>query len=61
MSAKTRLITRREVEDMIAQGQSIVIMDDKVVKVDAWQPYHPGGEKAILHMVGRDATDEVNA
>jgi delta8-fatty-acid desaturase len=21
--------------------------------------YHPGGDKAIRHMVGRDATDEV--
>jgi sphingolipid 8-(E)-desaturase len=27
--------------------------------VDAWLKYHPGGPKAIFHMLGRDATDEV--
>jgi len=31
------------------------------LKVDAWLKFHPGGDKAIKHMVGRDATDEVNA
>jgi delta8-fatty-acid desaturase len=36
-------------------------MNGKVLKVDAWLKYHPGGDKAIMHMVGRDATDEVTA
>lgn len=43
---------------MIAQGRKIVIISGQVVKADAWIPYHPGGDKTILHMVGRDATDE---
>ncbi|KAL9121240.1 MAG: hypothetical protein Q9187_002205 [Circinaria calcarea] len=30
-------------------------------QVDTWLRYYPGGDKAIMHMVGRDATDEVNA
>lgn len=46
---------------MIALGQHIIIVDDKVLKVDPWIQYHPGGSKAIMHMVGRDATDEVTA
>ena len=46
---------------MIAEGRMIIIVDDKVLKVDSWLRYHPGGEKTIMHMVGRDATDEVNA
>ena len=46
---------------MIADGRTVIIVDDKVLKVDAWLKYHPGGDKAIMHMVGRDATDEVNA
>lgn len=46
---------------MIADGDKIVIVDGKVLKVDPWIEYHPGGDKAIMHMVGRDATDEVNA
>jgi delta8-fatty-acid desaturase len=56
---KSRVLSRREIEAQIANGRSIVIVDNKVLKVDAWLPYHPGGDKAIRHMVGRDATDEV--
>ncbi|MCJ1308606.1 hypothetical protein MMC25_002259 [Agyrium rufum] len=55
------LYSRRQVEDLIAQGRKVIIVDNKVLKVDAWLPYHPGGDKAVLHMVGRDATDEINA
>lgn len=54
------VLSRREVEGLIADGRSIVILDQRVLKVDAWLKYHPGGAKAIMHMVGRDATDEVN-
>jgi delta8-fatty-acid desaturase len=56
---KAKVFTRREIEGLIASGRSIVIVDNKVLKVDAWMPYHPGGDKAMQHMVGRDATDEV--
>jgi delta8-fatty-acid desaturase len=56
---KSKVFSRREIEAQIANGRSIVIVDNKVLKVDAWLPYHPGGDKAIRHMVGRDATDEV--
>lgn len=55
---KAKILGRREIEALIAKGHSIVIVDNKVLKVDAWLPYHPGGDKAIKHMVGRDATDE---
>lgn len=55
------VMTTREVEQLIAEGRTIVILDQHVLKVDAWMKYHPGGDKAIQHMVGRDATDEVNA
>jgi delta8-fatty-acid desaturase len=56
---KAKVFDRREIEGLIASGRSIVIVDNKVLKVDAWLAYHPGGDKAIRHMVGRDATDEV--
>ncbi|KAK5653547.1 hypothetical protein OQA88_8806 [Cercophora sp. LCS_1] len=52
--------TRRQVESLIAEGRAVIIVDGYVLKVDAWMKYHPGGDKAIQHMVGRDATDEVN-
>ena len=57
---KNRILNRRQIESLIAAGHSIVIVDDKVLKVDSWLPFHPGGDKAIQHMVGRDATDEVH-
>lgn len=58
---RDNVLSRREVEGLIADGRSIIIVEGKVLKVDAWIPYHPGGDKSIRHMVGRDATDEVNA
>ena len=60
-SRKEALLSRRQVEAMIADGRSVVIVDGKVLKADAWLKYHPGGDMAIKHMVGRDATDEVHA
>ncbi|KAF1984454.1 fatty acid/sphingolipid desaturase [Aulographum hederae CBS 113979] len=60
-SRKEVVFSRREIEALIADGRTIIIVDGKVLKVDAWLKYHPGGDKAIMHMVGRDATDEVNA
>lgn len=58
---KDVVLTRGQVEGMIADGRNVIVVDGKVLKVDAWLRYHPGGDKAIMHMVGRDATDEVNA
>jgi len=58
---KERVYSREEVEDLIANGRTIIVLNGKVLKVDAWLKYHPGGDKAIMHMIGRDATDEVTA
>lgn len=55
------LLSRSQIEALIAEGRKVFILDQFVIKADAWIPFHPGGEKAILHMVGRDATDEVSA
>lgn len=55
------ILTVEEIEALIADGKAILIKDQYVLKVDAWMKFHPGGDKAIQHMVGRDATDEVNA
>lgn len=59
--AADRILSRRQVEGLIAEGKTIIILDNDVLRVDAWLKFHPGGDKAILHMVGRDATDEINA
>jgi len=49
------------IQGLVSQGHAIVIMEDKVLKLDTWMKSHPGGEKAILHQVGKDATVEINA
>ncbi|KAJ1944429.1 hypothetical protein FBU59_002602 [Linderina macrospora] len=45
----------------IANGEFLVIIDGLVVKLNGFIGKHPGGPLAIMHMVGRDATDEVLA
>lgn len=61
MAQKDDILAPRQIEGMIADGRTVIIVDGKVLKVDAWLRFHPGGDKAVMHMVGRDATDEVNA
>ncbi|KAK0619485.1 hypothetical protein B0T14DRAFT_430362 [Immersiella caudata] len=55
------IITARAVDDLIADGHIIVVFEDYVLKLNSWITKHPGGRLAILHMVGRDATDEIKA
>ncbi|SCU93347.1 LADA_0G02586g1_1 [Lachancea dasiensis] len=56
-----KVLEQSEIKDRISRGQAIVIYDGLVLKLDKWIKYHPGGDKAIHHMIGRDATDEMNA
>lgn len=56
-----RILTRNEVARRIAIGETLVLHNRRVYKLDAWLARHPGGELAILHFVGRDATDEIEA
>lgn len=58
---RDRILEPRAVEAMIAEGHTIVIFEDVILKLDSWLHRHPGGRLAILHMVGRDATDEMKA
>lgn len=55
-----RTWTRREIEGLIASGDSIVITKNTVLRLNAWKDKHPGGDLVIQHMIGRDATDEIH-
>jgi delta8-fatty-acid desaturase len=61
MRAKDNVLSRREIEGMIAEDKLIIIVDGTVLRLDGWIKFHPGGDMAIKHMIGKDATDEVNA
>jgi delta8-fatty-acid desaturase len=54
------IFSRRKVEGLIADGHVVIISEGRVLQLDAWLDKHPGGRLAVLHMVGRDATDEIN-
>jgi cytochrome b involved in lipid metabolism len=58
---RDQVISPRVVEDLIARGSIVVVFEDSVLKLDSWADKHPGGRLAILHMVGKDATDEIMA
>ncbi|OBA24314.1 fatty acid/sphingolipid desaturase [Metschnikowia bicuspidata var. bicuspidata NRRL YB-4993] len=53
--------TSRQIEGLISEGKVIVIYENSVLNLTSWLKYHPGGDKAVYHMVGRDATDEMLA
>ncbi|MCJ1363001.1 hypothetical protein MMC16_002107 [Acarospora aff. strigata] len=57
---RNRIFSRREIEARIADGKTIIISEGRVLQLDGWLDRHPGGKLAVLHMVGRDATDEIN-
>ena len=58
--SRTWSLTTKDVETLLFKGYQIVIHDGHVLKLDGWMNDHPGGKLVILHMVGRDATNEIN-
>lgn len=56
-----KILSRGQIISLISQGKAIVIYKNYVLNLTSWLPKHPGGEKAVYHMIGRDATDEMNA
>ncbi|KAF5364938.1 hypothetical protein D9758_008084 [Tetrapyrgos nigripes] len=55
-------LDRDDISSRILQGQHILIYNRHVLRVpSSWLSAHPGGDLAILHFVGRDATNEIDA
>ncbi|KAJ7596966.1 delta 8-sphingoloid desaturase protein [Mycena floridula] len=51
-----------QVAARILKGQNVLIYDNHVLLIPTtWLDAHPGGSLAILHFIGRDATDEIEA
>ena len=62
MGVTKRVWTREEVAVRILAGESLVVYNNQLLRIpQAWLNAHPGGSLAILHFVGRDASDEVDA
>ncbi|PNY28455.1 Delta(8)-fatty-acid desaturase [Tolypocladium capitatum] len=58
---RDQVLSQEAVDAMIANGDIIVVFEDSVLRLNSWLGHHPGGRLAILHMVGRDATDEITS
>ncbi|KAJ4340651.1 hypothetical protein N0V87_002312 [Didymella glomerata] len=58
--SRQNLVSAQEIEQLVAQGDPVVIHEGYALNISTWIDNHPGGRLAILHMVGRDATDEIN-
>lgn len=58
--SRHEILSPAEIKQQIDDGAPIVIYDGHVLHLGEWINRHPGGKLAILHMVGRDATDEIN-
>lgn len=62
LNTAQRTWTRPDVATRILAGETLFIYRGNLVRVPpTWLEQHPGGALAILHYVGRDATDEVEA
>lgn len=58
----TTLWTRDAVASRILAGETLIIYRDHLLRIPpSWLNAHPGGSLALLHFVGRDATDEIEA
>lgn len=57
---RDQILSAAAIEQSIDEGHIIVVHEGYALKLDGWLNKHPGGKLAILHMVGRDATDEIN-
>lgn len=56
------MTTRESVAARILDGELLFILNGDLIRVpQQWLSAHPGGALTILHFVGRDATDEVEA
>jgi delta8-fatty-acid desaturase len=55
------VFTREQVADRIILGQTLFIYNQNLINATNWAAHHPGGALALLHFVGRDATDEIDA
>jgi len=58
--SRHEIISPAEIKRRVADGEPVVIYEGYVLHLGEWINMHPGGKLAILHMVGRDATDEIN-
>jgi len=62
MNTTTSLWSREKVAARILDGETLIVYNGHLLSIPPkWLDAHPGGSLALLHFVGRDATDEIEA
>ncbi|KAJ8331335.1 hypothetical protein QVD99_001619 [Batrachochytrium dendrobatidis] len=56
-----RQFARADIIERAKSGETIIIVHHKVYNLTKWVKYHPGGDLAVRHMSGKDATDAMIA
>lgn len=56
-----RTFTRSELAFLITQGHILILHHHLIYRLNSFLHVHPGGDLPVLHFVGRDATDEIEA
>ena len=54
-------LRRSEIAHLITLGHILVLHRRQVYRLNSWLGRHPGGHLALLHFVGRDAANEIDA
>jgi delta8-fatty-acid desaturase len=52
-----KYMTRVAFKKRSRNGETLVIIKNKIYNLTKWQKFHPGGPLALKHMSGHDATD----
>lgn len=61
MDESLPVLKRDEIAHLISLGHILVLHRRTVYRLNAWLRKHPGGHLALLHFVGRDASNEIEA
>ncbi|KAJ3408024.1 hypothetical protein HDV05_005162 [Chytridiales sp. JEL 0842] len=63
LTSKMQYNSLQQIQEDVAKDPSkcIVVFNNKVYDLSKWARFHPGGELAVRHMNGRDATDVILA
>lgn len=60
-SKSKKTYNRKDLDELVGNGQNVIIFENKVLDVSKWMNYHPGGALSLSHLAGKDATDYIIA
>jgi len=53
------LFSWKKIREEVSNGRDLLVYEGKVYDLTKWKTHHPGGDLAITHLVGMDATNQI--